>query len=116
MKHVVCKQTDVQPGGKLLINVNRVPVIVARNSSEEWTAFYGRCPHRGADLNRSFLTYETASDEPGKYEICNENEMIRCPWHGFEFDTKSGCTVFNSKLKMKTYKVFVEEENVVVEL
>jgi nitrite reductase (NADH) small subunit len=116
LKHLVCKLTEIQPGEKMLVNINKKSIIVARNSEEELTAFYSRCPHHGADLNRSFLTYETASNEPGKYEICKDNEMIRCPWHGFEFDTKSGCSIVDTKLRLKTFKVSIEEKNVIVEI
>jgi nitrite reductase/ring-hydroxylating ferredoxin subunit len=117
LKHLVCKIDELKPGEKQLIHINRTPVIVARNSDTGISAFYGRCPHHGADFNRSDLTYETVSDDPGQYGICRINEIIRCPWHGFEYDTKSGESIVDPKnLRMKTYKAYIEEENIVVEI
>lgn len=117
MKHVICGIDELLPGSKRLVHLNQVPVIVARISPDELTAFYGRCPHHGADLNRSELTYITESSEPGTYQICRVNEMIRCPWHGFEYDTKTGRSVVDPvRYRMKTYKTYIEDGQIVVEL
>ena len=30
------------------------------------------------------------SDGPGKYRLTREREFLRCPWHGWEFDIRTG--------------------------
>ena len=41
-----------------------------------------RCPHEGAALCRGRLVGLMAADRPG--------ELLRCPWHGWEFDLRTG--------------------------
>jgi nitrite reductase/ring-hydroxylating ferredoxin subunit len=37
-----------------------------------------------------------------------------CPWHGYEYDLKTGECIGNRKLKLKNYKVAVREGNIYV--
>ena len=47
----------------------------------------------------------------GEYEVVREGEIVRCPWHGWEFDILSGRSWFNPhKLRVRTYDVVVERE------
>ena len=36
-------------------------------------------------------------------------EILRCPWHGWEFDIRTGRTVFESRARVKTYEARVEK-------
>ena len=39
-------------------------------------------------------------------------EILRCPWHGWEFNLKTGESVFNPhKVWVRSYKVSVETED-----
>lgn len=45
--------------------------------------------------------------------------MLLCPWHGFEFDLETGgdpCVPGRPDLKLKTYHVEIEGDEVVVYL
>ncbi|HZP80657.1 MAG TPA: Rieske 2Fe-2S domain-containing protein, partial [Chthonomonadaceae bacterium] len=38
-----------------------------------------------------------------------EGEILRCPWHGWEFDLLTGRSLFNPhKIRVRTYEVTVE--------
>jgi len=46
---------------------------------------------------------------PGEYRWGREGEILRCPWHGWEFDITSGRSIFNPhRTRVKTYEVTVE--------
>jgi nitrite reductase/ring-hydroxylating ferredoxin subunit len=46
---------------------------------------------------------------PGEYVWDREGEILRCPWHGWEFDLTTGRSIFNPhKLRVRTYEVTVE--------
>jgi hypothetical protein len=46
-----------------------------------------------------------------QFEIEREGEILKCPWHGWEFDLKTGGSIFNPhKMRVKSYEVSVESE------
>ena len=47
--------------------------------------------------------------KPGEYIWGREGEIVRCPWHGWEFDILTGRSIFNPhKMRVKAYEVTVE--------
>ena len=88
-KHVVAEVADfaereirhVEAGGK--------PIALVRLGGE-FFALLDRCPHAGAQLSSGRLAHEIASDGPGDYRVCRRDEMLRCPWHGWEYDLRTG--------------------------
>jgi len=50
--------------------------------------------------------------KPGEYRWGREGEVLRCPWHGWEFDITSGRSIFNPhRVRVRTYEVTVEPDD-----
>src|SRR5690606_8118134 len=64
--------------------------IVIFNVKGEFHALLNRCPHEGASLCKGVRVGLVESETPGHYSYSRPGEMIRCPWHGWEFDIKTG--------------------------
>jgi 3-phenylpropionate/trans-cinnamate dioxygenase ferredoxin subunit len=46
---------------------------------------------------------------PGEYHYSRPDEILRCPWHGWEFDIKTGQSwVDPAKTRVRRYPVSVE--------
>jgi nitrite reductase (NADH) small subunit len=116
VKHVVCKQSELGPGQMRTVTKGRAPVIVVCSNDNEYYAVRGICPHQGAMLDRGHLTSLTVSEEPGLYALTKGGEILRCPWHSFDYDVTSGECVSDQSLRIKTYPVYIEEGDVVVDL
>jgi nitrite reductase (NADH) small subunit len=58
------------------------------------------CPHWGGPLGQGKI----------------ENGRLKCPWHGWEFDPKTGKTPRRNNVIVSTYKVEIEGESVFVKL
>ena len=116
MKLVVCGQAEFGPGQMRIITKGRTPVVVVRNDKDEYYAVRGVCPHQGAMLGAGQLTSLTVSDEPGEYELTKHGEVLRCPWHSFDFDVTTGQCVSDPRLRVKTYPVHIEDGHVVVDV
>lgn len=70
-------------------------------------AVRNQCPHKGAPLCRGKLgsTYRPvgAGGEPFEEVLCNR--VLRCPWHGWEFDVVSGKGLYDARGRVRTYPV-----------
>ena len=74
-------------------------------------ALRNSCPHQGAPLCLGAITGMAMPSKPGEYVWTREGEILRCPWHGWEFDVTSGRSVCNPhRTRVKTYEVTVEED------
>jgi 3-phenylpropionate/trans-cinnamate dioxygenase ferredoxin subunit len=49
------------------------------------------------------------SSDPGEIEYTRLGEIIRCPWHGWEFDIRTGQSYCDPRrFRVKAYPVHVE--------
>jgi nitrite reductase/ring-hydroxylating ferredoxin subunit len=114
-KHRVALVTELPPGSRKLVVVNETPIGVF-NVHGDYFALRSSCPHQGAPLCKGKITGTTTADRPFEVGYAREGEIIKCPWHGWEFDIKSGESVFNPhKVKVRTYDVTVEDDTVAEE-
>jgi len=105
---VVGAARDLPPGSRKILDVAGRSIGVL-NVGGTFYALRNRCPHQGAQLCLGRIKGTTLSSGPYEYVYGRENEIIQCPWHGWEFDIATGRTYFNPhKMRVKTYEVTVE--------
>jgi nitrite reductase/ring-hydroxylating ferredoxin subunit len=76
-------------------------------------ALRNRCPHHGAPLCLGTVKSREAGT-PGTYRVA-ERRVLRCPWHGWEFDLETGRCLDEPSMRVATYQVSVREGCVGVE-
>src|SRR3712207_2144267 len=109
-RHVVCRVEELPPGERKIIEV-RGRAIGVFNVNGAYYALLNRCPHRAAPLCKGPITGLIGSPEQYKFDFCRDGEILRCPWHGWEFDITNGQSVFNPhKTRVKTHEVTVEAD------
>ena len=109
-KHVVAKVDEIPHGGRKIVEVNGRSIGVF-NINGEFFALRNRCPHEGAELCVGTITGLRRSERPGEYSWDREGEIVRCPWHGWEFDIKTGQSWFDPKgVRVRPYPVQVEAD------
>ncbi|MEO9191154.1 MAG: Rieske (2Fe-2S) protein [Acetobacteraceae bacterium] len=114
-KHVVARVSDVPPGGRKLVTVRGRPIAIF-NLEGEFFGLLNRCPHQGGPLCEGLLSGLIEADEPGAYRYSRAGEIIRCPWHGWEFDIRTGQSWCDpAKVQVRNYKVEVAPGQRVVE-
>jgi nitrite reductase/ring-hydroxylating ferredoxin subunit len=69
-----------------------------------------RCPHHGAPLCLGRVR-EREGGRPGRYELSGRR-VLRCPWHGWEFDVEDGRCVDEPSLRAAVYRAVVEDGRV----
>jgi|SRR5918998_1495760 nitrite reductase/ring-hydroxylating ferredoxin subunit len=115
-KQVVCREEDLAPGQMRTLRNGGAPVVVVCSAVGEYHAVRGICPHQGALLGRGHLWSLTVSEEPGVYGLAEKAEILRCPWHSFDYDVTTGRCVSDPRLRVRTYPVSVEDGHIVVDL
>ncbi len=114
-KHVVCAVADIPPGGRKLVEADGKRIVVF-NLDGAFFALSDRCPHQGGSLCAGLLSGHVESPEPGVYHYGRKGEMIRCPWHYWEFDIRTGKSWFDPKrVQVRQYAASVETGAALVE-
>ena len=114
-RHVVGRISELPPGGRKIVEVEGRSIGVF-NVHGQFYALRNRCPHQAAPLCLGAIKGMTLPGKPGEYIWAREGEILRCPWHGWEFDITTGRSIFNPhKTRVKTYEVTVEPEDESVE-
>lgn len=107
-RHVVARQGEIQDGGCKLVTVQGREIGVFFVNGE-YFALINRCPHEGAPLCTGVLVGLALSDRPGRFRLTRKGEMLRCPWHGWEFDLRTGQSWCDPEsVRARSYKVTVE--------
>jgi 3-phenylpropionate/trans-cinnamate dioxygenase ferredoxin subunit len=106
-KHVVATVAEIPPGQRKLVTVRGRPIAVF-NLGGEFFGLFNRCPHQGGPMCEGVLTGLIESDDPGRYQYSRAGEILRCPWHGWEFDVRTGQSFCDpSKISVRSYPVEV---------
>lgn len=106
--HRVCKADELPPGQRKIVEVGNRSIGVF-NIDGELYAIRNACPHQLAPLCLGRLSGTTLPSAVGEFRYGMEGRIIRCPWHGWEFDVTTGRSVFNPhKVRVKAYEVTVE--------
>lgn len=107
--HRVCPVGDLPPGEVRIVEVEGRSIGVF-NVHGRFHALRNVCPHKLAPLCLGPITGVATADRPGEVTLERAGEVVRCPWHGWEFDIITGRSVFNPhRVRVKTYPVIVEE-------
>ena len=114
-KHVVAAVADIPPGKRKLVEVNGRPIVIY-NLGGDFFALANRCPHRGGSLFHGIQTGLIESKEPGEYKYSRRGEMVKCPWHGWEFDIRTGKSWCDPvRLRLRQFAVEVKAGTELVE-
>ena len=109
-RHVIGTIDEIPPGTRKIVEIGGRSIGVF-NVNGEFFALRNRCPHQGGPLCLGNLSGLTESPLPGEYHLTRDGEMVRCPWHGWEFDVKTGQSWFDPmRVRVRSYEVTVERE------
>lgn len=112
-RHVVAGTSELPPGGRKIVTVLNREIGVF-NVRGKLYALRNVCPHRSAPLCLGRLRPLVVST--GVYGVAHEREgeILKCPWHSYEFDLRTGRALFDPRLRVKTYSVQQEGDEIVI--
>jgi nitrite reductase (NADH) small subunit len=119
-EHVLGPAADIDTGEGRIFEIGRLSIGVF-NIAGQFYALNNYCPHQAGPACESklFDQIEAEVTSEGKVREYVEQEkcIIACPWHGIEFDARTGECLTKKEWKIKQYTVHVnEEKNLVLQL
>lgn len=115
-QHRLCSRSDLAPGEMRSFEVQGRAILLARVGNE-FFALRDACVHQGARLSGGRLTGTMLPDDVGMFCYGRKGEIVRCPWHGFEFDVRTGRSLHEpKKTRVRAYRIMVDGDDVILEL
>jgi nitrite reductase (NADH) small subunit len=111
--HDVGALADLERDGHVVARVEgrEVGAVLVRG---EIRGVRNRCPHHGGPLCLGKVE-ERMTGDPGGYDLAGKT-VLRCPWHGWEFDPLSGACLDDPALRVAVYPVKAAEGRVLIDL
>jgi nitrite reductase/ring-hydroxylating ferredoxin subunit len=100
---VVARAEEIAPGERKIVEIGGRSIGVF-NVGGDFYALRNRCPHQGGPLCAGMQFGALRSHRPGEYDYSGPGEIIRCPWHGWEFEIKTGRSWFDpDRQRVRSY-------------
>lgn len=113
----VGKLADFPTGEFRIVAVGAREIGIIRLASGEYRAVLNHCPHRGAPICKGKVGGTWPPCEPGQLTYDMEGGVLVCPWHGYEFDLKTGNELYQPKpSRLRMFPVTIRNGSVYVEL
>ncbi|MDR0358814.1 MAG: Rieske (2Fe-2S) protein [bacterium] len=107
-KHVVGTLSELTPGSRKVVELEGRSIGVF-NVDGELFALRNRCPHQGGPLCLGVLSGLALATTPDDLQYVRRGEILRCPWHQWEFDIRTGQSwVDPAKTRVRRYDATVE--------
>ena len=104
--------------GRKIIGFDRFEVGVFKVDGEFY-AWLSQCPHMGGPVCQGKMIAKVeeiiADDRTSKGMAFSKTKMhVVCPWHGFEFDIRTGIHPGNPRARLRKIKVAVVDGDVMI--
>ena len=112
---VVCAASDLPPGEKRVVDDPDTGISIGVfNVNGEYFALKNVCPHLGAPLCLGSVHGTHRPSEVQEFVPDFAGRILRCPWHGWEFDIVTGKALYDKNSRVASYPCFVNDANEVV--
>jgi len=113
----VIDEADFEPGDRVHIDVKGEEITVF-NTGSEYHALLNYCPHQSGPLCEGPVSGTLNADLAGddvELSYDKKNEVVACPWHGWEFDIPTGELLAKRDVTVPRYRVVVDEGKIYVD-
>lgn len=119
-EHVVAQAGELDDGDRIVVQLEGQEVGVFKLDGE-YHAYSNWCVHQsGPACEGPIGGTRNATYDPDEQQVEEEwvkqGEILRCPWHYWEYDLRTGECLSDEDICLPSYPVRVEDGNVVVSL
>lgn len=114
---VICAASELEPGQKRIVTDPEMGASIGVfNINGEFFALKNVCPHYGAPLCQGSVHGTHRPSPVFTYRPDLQGRVLRCPWHGWEFDIVTGKGLYDANSRVATYACEVNDDGDLVVL
>ena len=115
--YTIAPLADFPPNTHRVVKVGRREIGVF-NVDGTFYALPNLCTHQLGPLCQGRVSGTTISNRETKWKLQwgFDNEIITCPWHGMEYHIKTGTCLAFPEIRLRSYEVWVEDDQIKVRL
>jgi nitrite reductase (NADH) small subunit len=116
MRHLLFPIDELPAGKMRSVEVAGVSIVVIRSMDGSLHALRNVCSHQGAPLAEGSLSPVVEAEGIGRYRLRVDKQVLRCPWHAYEFELDSGRSLADPEVhRVRSYPVTVSDGIVAVD-
>ncbi|HWG04806.1 MAG TPA: Rieske (2Fe-2S) protein [Beijerinckiaceae bacterium] len=114
----VGRASEIKDGDRQIVRIGDAEVGIFKDAGEFY-AYSNYCLHQGGPACEGLMIAgveeRLREDKTSLGLFFSESQMhFVCPWHGYEYDMKTGGCVSDRRLKLKRYKVIERSGDIYV--
>jgi nitrite reductase (NADH) small subunit len=108
----IARADEIAPGERKFITVDGRSLCIF-NVKGDYRVYLNICPHAFAPVCRGRVGGTTLPSPPGEFRWGRDDEILACPWHGWEYDLLTG-ECLTDKRALFSFDVTVENGELVI--
>jgi nitrite reductase/ring-hydroxylating ferredoxin subunit len=112
-RHVVATADDIPPGGRKILRIEGREVGIF-NVNGRYYALKNTCAHQGARVCLGKVVGMQLPSDVYEFRYGLEGQILRCPWHEWEYDITTGEAVFDPAVRIVAYAVDLVDGQIAV--
>lgn len=119
-EHIVASASEIGDGERLVVEVNGREIGIFC-VDDEYYAYLNWCLHQSGPICEGRITGTIEADYDGNSQnpnlnYCREDEILNCPWHGWEYDVTDGDCLSRDGHRLPSYDVTVKDGNIILDV
>ena len=105
--------SELVPGKFKIVRQGGLNIGVTRLRDGAIRAVRNCCPHKGAAICKGIIGGTWPPSAPGELAYDRDGEILVCPWHGFEYDLKTGDELYRKvPTRLRFYDVIERDAKI----
>lgn len=113
MRYKAAEPHELSESSRKIVSINGMELGIFLVNGRYY-AWRNVCPHAAAPVCVGLIQGTRLLSEVYDYEYGLDNQVLRCPWHGWEFDLTTGKHLAGGSTKLRGFPVETDETGIYV--
>lgn len=115
--HKIGSVNDFEYNKIKIIKIGNIEVGVIKIKDNQFRIIKNSCPHKMGPICKGTISGTSIPSDPGEFKYDFEGQILRRPWHRYEYNLLTGEIMFNDlKLRLKLYEHKIENNVIYVKI